>query len=50
MYLGLWNDIQNSVSIRHDLQGEPWQLYTLMTAGATRLEEDKVYAIESYRA
>ena len=50
MYLGLWNDIENSVSKRNDLQGEPWQLYTIMTAGATRLEEDKVYAIESYRA
>lgn len=50
MYLGLWNDIQNSVSRRNDLQGEPWQLYTYLTAGATRLEEDKVYAIESYRA
>mgnify|MGYP001766127216 CR=1 FL=1 len=50
MYLGLWNDIQNSVSQRNDLQGEPWQLYTKMTAGATRLEEDKVFSIESYRA
>jgi hypothetical protein len=50
MYLGLWNDINNSISRRNDLQGEPWQLYTKMTAGATRLEEDKVYAIESYRA
>lgn len=50
MYLGLWNDIENSVSKRNDLQGEPWQLYTKMTAGATRLEEDKVFAIESYRA
>ncbi|HET6890533.1 MAG TPA: phage capsid protein [Pyrinomonadaceae bacterium] len=50
MHLGMWNDIDNSVSIRHDLQGEPWQLYTKMTAGATRLEENKVYAIESYRA
>ena len=50
MYLGLWNDIQNSISRRNDLQGEPWQLYTTMTAGATRLEENKVYAIESYRA
>lgn len=50
MYLGVWDDIQNSVSQRNDLQGEPWQLYTKMTAGATRLEEDKVYAIESYRA
>lgn len=50
MYLGLWNDIENSVSKRNDLQGEPWQLYTKMSCGATRLEEDKVYAIESYRA
>jgi len=50
MYLGLWDDVKNSVSVRHDLQGEPWQLYTTMTAGATRLEEDKVFAIESYRA
>lgn len=50
MHLGMWNDIENSVSQRHDLQGEPWQLYTKMTAGATRLEENKVYAIESYRA
>lgn len=50
MHLGIWNDIQNSVSQRHDLQGEPWQVYTIMTAGATRIEENKVYAIESYRA
>lgn len=50
MHLGLWNDIQNSVDQRADLQSRPWQLYTQMTAGATRLEENKVYAIESYRA
>lgn len=50
MHLGVWNDIKNTVSTRHDLQGEPWQLYTVMTAGATRLEENKVYAIESYRS
>jgi hypothetical protein len=50
MHLGLWNDMKNSVSQRNDLQGEPWQVYTTMTAGATRIEEDKVYAIESYRA
>ena len=50
MHLGIWGDVKNSVSQRRDLQGEPWQLYTTMTIGATRLEEDKVYAIESYRA
>lgn len=50
MHLGIWNDIQNSVSRRNDLQGEPWQVYTKMTAGATRIEENRVFAIESYRA
>lgn len=50
MYLGIWGDIKHSVSQRNDLQGEPWQIYTTMTAGATRLEEDRVFAIESYRA
>jgi hypothetical protein len=49
MYLGIWGDIQNSISRRNDLQGEPWQVYTKMTAGATRLEENKVFAVESYR-
>lgn len=50
MYLGMWDNIRNSVSVRNDLQGEPWQLYTTLSAGATRLEENKVYAIESYRS
>lgn len=50
MHLGLWNDMQHDISQRKDLQGLPWQLYTVMTAGATRIEENKVYAIESYRA
>lgn len=50
MYLGVWNDMRHSVSKRNDIQSEPWQIYTYMTAGATRLEENKVFAIESYRA
>jgi len=50
MYLGMWNDFTANVSQRNDLQGEPWQLYTKMTVGATRLEENRVYAIESYRS
>lgn len=50
MHLGIWGDIAGSVSKRNDLQGEPWQLYTTLTCGATRIEENKVYAIESYRA
>ena len=50
MHLGIWDDIRSSISVRHDIQGEPFQLYTQLTAGATRIEEDKVFAIESYRA
>jgi hypothetical protein len=50
MHLGIWNDVTTSISKRNDLQGEPWQAYVYMTAGATRLEENKVYAMESYRA
>jgi hypothetical protein len=44
------NEVTTSISRRHDLQGEPWQAYVYLTAGATRIEENKVYAIESYRA
>ena len=50
MHLGLWNDLQSIISKRNDLQGEPYQAYCLGTFGATRLDEDKVFAIESYRA
>jgi hypothetical protein len=50
MYLGIWNDIKTSISVRHDIRGEPFQSYVYATFGATRLEENKVYNIESYRA
>ena len=49
VHLGIWNEIMNDVSQRKDLKGLPWQVYTMMTAGATRIEENKVYAIESFR-
>lgn len=46
MYLGMWNDMETSISRRNDLRGEPWQAYVKMTIGATRLEEKKVVQIE----
>ncbi len=49
MHLGIWNDVQTSISRRNDLRGEPWQSYVTATFGATRLEENKVYNIVSYR-
>ena len=50
MHLGMWNDISTSISQRNDLQSEPWQAYVKATFGATRVEEKKVFNIESYRA
>jgi hypothetical protein len=45
MHLGIWNDIQGSVSQRNDLQGEPYQCYVKGTFGATRIEENKIVKI-----
>ena len=50
MHIGFWNDVQTEISRRNDLRGIPWQSYVTGTFGATRLEENKVYSIESYRA
>ena len=45
MYLGMWKDITNRVSIRNDLSGEPWDLYTSVMYGASRLQPGKVLQI-----
>lgn len=45
MHLGIWNDINTSISTRHDIQGEPYQAYTKLSANGTRLEEKKVVKI-----
>ncbi len=45
MYLGMWKDTTNRVSIRNDLSGEPWDLYTQAMFGATRLQPGKVLQI-----
>lgn len=49
MHLGTWADVQATVSVRNDIQGEPMQAYVKATFGASRLDEDKVFNIESYR-
>lgn len=50
MYLGMWNDMETSISQRNDLRGEPWQAYVKMTLGATRLEEKKVVEVKCSEA
>lgn len=50
MHCGTWNDITATVSVRNDITGEPFQAYVHGTFGATRIDEDRVFNIESYRA
>lgn len=42
MYLGMWSDMQTSISVRNDLESEPIQVYAKASFGATRLEEKKI--------
>lgn len=41
-YLGIWKDTENNVSQRFDLSGLPYQIYTSMSSGATRLEPGRL--------
>jgi hypothetical protein len=45
MHLAVWGDIQNSITQREDLRSRPFQVYSIGTFGATRLEEKKVVRI-----
>jgi hypothetical protein len=44
-YLGIWKDTENDVDRRRDLSGLPWQLATLMSSGATRLEPGRLLQV-----
>lgn len=45
LYLGMWKETENRVSIRNDLSGEPWDLHTAVGYGTTRLQQGKVLQI-----
>lgn len=45
MYLGMWKDTTNRVSIRNDLSSEPYDLYTSTMYGATRTQPGKVLQV-----
>jgi hypothetical protein len=45
LMLGLWRDMENRISIRNDLSGEPWQLLTSTMYGALRMQPGKVVSI-----
>ena len=48
IYLSTWKDLVNRASIRNDLSGEPWDLYTASSVGAVRTQENKVIQILAY--
>lgn len=45
LYLGVWKDQMNEVTKRNDLKGHPWDLYTMVSFGATRLQQGRVLEI-----
>jgi len=45
LYLGIWKDTQNDVSQLKHLSGLPWQIYTMMSSGATRLEPGRLLQV-----
>lgn len=46
LYLGIWKDMTISVTQRTDLVGHPWQLYALLSAGATRTQLGKLVRVK----
>jgi hypothetical protein len=45
LYLGVWQDVKNNITQRMDLESQPYQLYTAMTCGATRLEPGRTLQV-----
>lgn len=46
MYLGIWKDMTINITQRTDLSGQPWQLYAMLSMGATRTQLGKVVKIK----
>lgn len=46
LYLGIWKEMTLNVTQRTDLSGHPWQLYAMLSAGATRLELGRLVEVE----
>lgn len=45
VHLGIWADTTVDITQRRDLRSIPWQVYTKLTIGATRLDEEKVVRV-----
>jgi hypothetical protein len=47
MYLGIWKDMQTRITERTDLTSHPWQIYSMISTGATRTQENKMIQINA---
>lgn len=47
LYLGVWKDMEISIEQRNDLTGRPWQLYSMLSCGATRTQLGKIIQINA---
>ena len=45
LYLGVWDDVKSDAHQRFDLEGNPWELTTTMSIGATRLEQGRILRV-----
>lgn len=45
IYLGIWEDTFNDIAQRKDLSSMPFQVYTRMSSGATRLEPGRLLQV-----
>lgn len=45
LYLGVWKDMATQIGQRMDLTSHPWQLYSMISAGATRTQLGKIVQI-----
>ena len=45
LHLGIWKDMQIKIDNRVDLTSHPWQLYSMISAGATRTQQFKIIQI-----
>jgi hypothetical protein len=46
IHLGMWLDTENLITREALLSGAPWQIHTMMSSGATRLEPGRVIQID----
>jgi hypothetical protein len=47
LHLGLWKDMMVKIDNRVDLTSQPWQIYAMLSAGATRTQLFKVVQINA---